>query len=132
MENSLSDVFDDIILGRGVKRSVHDLIWRGRNRTALFAERLQAHGFMPIALKDAEVPPGIRIPGFLLEETGTAWFGYLFREFFTETRQRKIWGSVKRNEKGDWALILPGNSQHVVYLNTRQQQEIDIYHLTGM
>lgn len=128
----LKEVFDDIILGRGVKRSVHELVFENRDRTDLFLERLLVHGFKPRPLKDVDVPPGIRIPGFWLDDNKRAWFGYLFREFFTEKKQRKIWGSTVRNSKGDWSVILSGNSAQIVYLNPALSREIDIYRLTGI
>ncbi len=125
----LIDVFQDIILGRGVKRIVHDLQLDGHDHSHLFIEQLNACGYKLIPLKSIDPGIGYRIPGFYLMD-GKAYFGYLFWEVFSPTRKRKIWGSVKRNKRGDWAVILPGNSTKMIYLNPSIRQEVDIYHLT--
>ncbi len=135
MENSLtvlSEVFDDIILGRGIKRVVHELNYEGRDYRELFRQRLEDNGFLEKALREVNVEAGWRIPGFWLDSDGRAWFGYLFWELFSDTRKRKIWGSVKRDRKGDWQIIFPGNSSRKLFLNPGLKQEVDIYHLTGM
>ena len=130
--DALSEVFDDIILGRGIKRTVHELRYEGRDYRQLFLRRLEANGFRERALRDVAVETGWRIPGFWLDGEGRAWFGHLFWEVFSYARKRKIWGSVKRNRKGDWQIILPGNSGQKVFLNPGLKQEVDIYHLTGI
>ncbi len=132
MNSVLSGVFDDIILGRGIKRAVHELSYEGRDYGELFRRRLEANGFRERALRDVAVETGWRIPGFWLDGEGRAWFGHLFWEVFSYARKRKIWGSVKRNRKGDWQIILPGNSGQKVFLNPGLKQEVDIYHLTGI
>ncbi len=135
MESSLtalSEVFDDIILGRGIKRAVHELSFEGRDYRELFRQRLTANGFRETALRDIDVETGWRVPGFWLDKEGRAWFGYLFWEVFSDKHKRKIWGSVKRNRKGDWQIILPGNSRQKLFINPALRQEVDIYHLTGM
>jgi len=125
----LVDVFRDIILGRGVKRIVHELHYAGRDYTALFIEQLIVCGYKPMSLKSRDPGIGVRVPGFYIQGA-RAYFGYLFWEVFSDTRKRKIWGSVERNKKGDWAIILPGNSLMEVFLNPSMGQEVDIYHLT--
>lgn len=128
-ENELTAVFDDIILGNGVKRIVHDLTLNGKDYSGLFKERLQVLGYKPVVLKDTDVAIGVRYPGFHLMDQ-KAWFGHLFWEVFTETRKRKIWGSVIRNSKGDWKYILSGKSSKKVYLNLNKPQAVDIHYLT--
>jgi len=128
LNEDLKDVFFDIISGR-VKRSVHRLIYQGRDYSSLFIACLADKSFKPQQLKNVRIEIGRRIPGFYIKDS-TAYFGHLFWEVFDARHKRKIWGSVIRNEKGDWKYILPGNSSKEVYLNLNKSQEIDIYHLT--
>lgn len=128
-DQHIKETFNDIILGNGVKRSIHQLIFQNIDYTDLFSECLIDNSFRPVILKNATIEVGVRIPGFFLEKH-TAIFGYLFWEVFSDRKKRKIWGSVVRNQKGDWKYILTGNSSNVVYLNMFKIQEIDIFHLT--
>ena len=125
----IAEAFDDIILGRGVKRSIHDLTYNNQLYVQLFIERLQIYKFFPHSVKDINIEVGFRIPAFLIKNH-QAIFGHLFWEVFSEKRKRKIWGSVIRNEKGDWKYILPGNSETIVFVNQSRPEHIDIYHLT--
>ncbi|MCB0281272.1 MAG: hypothetical protein H6627_04440 [Calditrichae bacterium] len=125
----LSDVFDDIICGNGVKRSLHDLSFNGQDYSTLFVERLVAQNFKPAVVKSINVDVGIRFPAFILLN-GVALYGHLFWEVFTDKRKRKIWGSVIRNEKGDWKHVIPGNSTKEIYINLEQPQSVDINYLT--
>ena len=130
MDKSLiEETFDDIILGRGVKRFVHDLVFRGTDYSATFIGQLKKLNYLPKELKSINVEVGYRIPGFLIKES-KAYFGHVFWEVFSEKRKRKIWGSVIRNKKGDWKIILPGSSSTIIYLNVSKIQAIDIFHLT--
>jgi len=125
----IAEILDDIILGRGVKRTIHDLQYDEKVYTQLFIERLQLFKFRPVAVKNIQIEVGKRSPAFYIKGK-TAIFGYIFREVFSEKHKRKIWGSVVRNEKGDWKYILPGNSGEVVFINLNKQEEIDIFHLS--
>jgi len=127
--SKISEVFDDIIQGNGVKRFVHDLIMDDIDYCELFKTRLIRNNFFPKPLKEMSIKVGVRIPGFYIQDS-TAYFGHLFWEVFNEQRKRLIWGSVLRNDKGDWKYILSGKSPHIVYLNQAQIQDIDIFHLT--
>ena len=125
----LTEIFDDIILGRGVKRVVHDLQMDGQDYADLFIERLLIRNYRECEIKNVVVDVGIRYPAFYLMD-GKAYFGHLFWEVFTSTRKRKIWGSIIRNDKGDWKYIIPGNSSKIIYVNTAKAQEVDIHYLT--
>ncbi len=127
--SQIEETFNDIILGNGVKRSVHDLVFSQIDYSDLFISCLQHNSFLPTPLKDVELEIGLRYPGFYILNS-VAYFGHLFWEVFSNTNKRKIWGSVTRNEKGDWKYILPGNSSKIVCLNKDKAQEIDIFHLT--
>jgi len=128
LETDLKEAFYDIIIGK-VKRSIHHLVYQNIDYTSLFISCLKDKLYHPVMLKDVQIEVGLRIPGFYLENS-TAFFGYLFWEVFHDRHKRKIWGSVVRNEKGDWKYILPGNSSKEVYLNLNKGQEVDIFHLT--
>lgn len=124
----ITEVFDDIVLGRGVKRSVHNLRYENDILTGLFIERLRMLKYRPMHVRDIHIDVGFRMPAFYV--TGnTAIFGYVFWEVFTERRKRKIWGSVVRNERGDWKYEIPANSDKIVFVNMNQKEEIDIYYL---
>ncbi|HGY55572.1 MAG TPA: hypothetical protein ENK44_07730 [Caldithrix abyssi] len=125
----ITEILDDIVLGRGVKRSIHNLEYDNNIYTSLFIDRLRLFKYRPLSVKDIEVKVGQRIPAFLLRGK-TAIFGYVFWEVFSEKRKRKLWGSVVRNAKGDWKYTLPGNSDTVVFANLAKPEEIDIYHLS--
>ncbi len=124
----ISEVLDDIVLGRGVKRSVHDLQFDQNIYTELFIERLRLYKFRPMAVRDIHIEVGKRVPAFLIDGK-TAIFGYVFWEVFSDKRKRKLWGSVVRNEKGDWKYVLPGNSGQIIFVNPDMQEDIDINYL---
>ena len=63
---NIDEVLDDIILGRGVKRSVHYLEYGERIYTQLFIERLQFYKFRPILLKNITIQVGWRAPAFFI------------------------------------------------------------------
>lgn len=108
---------------------MHELALEGKDFSALFIERLLLQNFKPCSIKSIQVDVGIRFPAFILQD-GSAIFGHLFWEVFTDQRKRKIWGSVIRNEKGDWKYIIPGNSTKEIYINLDQPQSVDINYLT--
>lgn len=128
MHEDLKGVFYDIIGGK-VKRSVHHLFYQDKDYTSLFIICLKDRSYKPLPLKNVQIEIGRRVPGFFIENS-TAYFGHLFWEVFDDRHKRKIWGSVIRNEKGDWKYILPGNSSKEVYINLNKSQEVDIFHLT--
>ena len=128
MESHLKEAFLDIIDGR-VKRYVHELIYQNTDYTSLFINCLESRAYFPRQLKDIKIETGTRIPGFLIKNS-VAYFGHLFWEIFDDRHKRKIWGSVIRNNKGDWKYILSGNSSNIIYMNVNKIQEVDVFHLT--
>lgn len=121
----LQAVFADIIEGRFVKRSVHDLRWESQDRSVDFIRALQEHGYVPTLVQDVAVAPGERAPAFVLAD-GTAYFGWVFWEKFTDTGMRKLFGSVVRNRKGDWARIIPSGSPSIIYAHPALRAEMDL------
>ena len=75
--------------------------------------------------------PGQRAPAFHVDGS-TAVFGWVFWEKFSERRMRKLFGSVVRNAKGDWAVQIPEKKKTPVFANVAQISEMDIDHPTGL
>lgn len=119
--------FRDLAAGRGVKRGRHSLVVDGTDRTDLFFQALAEERFEPTTVRSASVAPGEKAPAFLVRD-GKADFGWVFWEKFTASRLRKLFGSVVRNAKGDWAIqIGVGNSQ-VIYVNVKRRASTDLDH----
>jgi len=123
----ISEILDDIILGRGVKRSIHDLEYDKSILTGLFIERLHLYKFRPITLRNIQIAEGWRAPAFFISGK-TAIFGYVFWEIFSDKKKRKLFGSVVKNEKGDWKYILPAGSEQTIFVNMDLQEEFDLFH----
>jgi len=120
----------DIIDGRVVKRSLHHLRMSGVELTDLFVHVLEEKGYLATPLQDIDVQPGERVPAFHIDGD-TAYFGWVFWEKFSDRKMRKLYGSVVRNAKGDWAIQISGNRTTTVYVNTRLKGEMDIDNPSG-
>ena len=124
---NLDSVFEDIITGQGVHRSKHELRLDGTDVTPEFLVALKRQGYVPTTVGEVEVQKGERVPAFYVKES-TAYFGWVFWEKFTQWKLRKLWGSVVRNKKGDWAIQLPPNKAVTIYANRSLKIEMDIDH----
>lgn len=124
-ETEIEEAFREIIAGRSVKRSKHDLFSGGIDRSGLFLRTLSASGFRPVTVGKIDIRPGERCPAFLVQN-GTALFGWVFWEKFSQLRLRKLFGTVVRNPNGDWLVQLPANSTAVIYADTSQVLPMDI------
>jgi hypothetical protein len=120
-----SDAFADFITGTGVKRQKLRLTLDGRDLTEQFLQELQLHDFVPSTVGNVDVSLGERVPAFYIEDS-TAFFGWVFWEKFTETKARKLWGSVVRNKKGDWAIQIPPSKPTIIYANVSLKIEMDV------
>ena len=123
--NQLPAAVDEIIEGRSVTRSVHALSYNGADITDLFIERLLEHGYLPRAVGEIQISFGYRIPAFAIRK-GTAYFGWVFVEKFSETKSRKMFGSILKNKKGDWAIQISYNSNETVYANPGDKSEMEL------
>lgn len=112
--SDLVEALRDLALGR-VHRSRHSLVVDGRDLTGAFQEVLAQAGYRPLRVRDVEVPRGVRLPAFYLAE-GTAHFGHVFKEKFHEGEFRTLFGSVVRNGRGDWEVILTRRSRETVWV----------------
>lgn len=128
-ERKLDEAFEDIITGRGVKRSKHELLHNGISVESQFKGALQRLGFQSTTVDDVNVRIGERVPAFFLENS-VAYFGWVFWEKFTEKKARKLWGSVLRNAKGDWAIQIPPTKPIPIYANPGQKIEMEVDRLT--
>jgi hypothetical protein len=128
--SELRSVFAEIIAGRTVKRSVHELRWGARDVTLEFVDALEDSGYRPMTVAEVRVIPGERVPAFFVED-GTAYFGWVFWEKFSMLKLRKLFGSVARNGKGDWTIQIPEKRRSVIYVNPSEKGEMDIENPSG-
>jgi hypothetical protein len=122
--SKLLSAFRDLAGGRDVKRGRHDLRVDGVDQTSLFLDALRLEGFEPARVRDVEVALGERVPAFLVRE-GRADFGWVFWEKFTPERSRKLFGSVVRNDKGDWEIQLGSGSREPVHVKPSARVRVD-------
>ncbi len=123
-ESDVLAALDEIIRGINVRRSRHDLVLDGRDYTEAFRRRLATQGFVPAAVRDVDLAVDERIPAFRVE-AGCATFGHVFWEKFTDVKKRKLFGSVIRDAKGDWAVILGVQSAEPVWIQPSRREKID-------
>lgn len=126
----LREVLSDIVEGKIVKRARHELRWESRDVSLEFIDVLTDYGYKPTTVAAVAIQPGERVPAFYLEN-GTAYFGWVFWEKFTQLRLRKLFGSVIRNAKGDWAIQIPDKRNTVIYANPSLKTEMDIENPSG-
>jgi hypothetical protein len=93
-------------------------------------DRLKTHRFLPTIVGEVDIRPGERVPAFYIDGT-TAYFGWVFWEKFSQLKLRKLFGSVVRNEKGDWAIQIPPQRKTVIYANRDLTSEMDIDNPSG-
>ena len=126
MDRELSDALDDLILGRGVARGRHSLLWRGRLVTPELQGRLAANGFAPTTVRDAPIEAGEKIPAFYLHGD-TADFGYIRWEIFTPKSRRKLFQSeYRRPDNQEWAVQLNLASPERVWANAAAKEGHDV------
>lgn len=128
--DQLKEVLSDIVEGKIVKRARHELRWETRDVSSEFVDVLVEHGYRAATVATIDVQPGERVPAFYLENA-TAYFGWVFWEKFTQLRLRKLFGSVVRNAKGDWAIQISDKRNTVIYANPSLKSEMDIENPSG-
>jgi hypothetical protein len=116
---------EDFIRGVEVHRAKLQLTLDGQDLTKEFVQALLKLGYIPAEVRDVGVRPGQRAPAFLIQDA-TAYFGWVFWEKFTEKKMRKLWGSVIRNEEGDWEIQLPAGRTACIYVNEKARLEMDL------
>ena len=128
---AVAEALGAIIEGTSVTRSRHDLTWEGRSLAEQFRRELIGRGFVPLSVAEATVAVGERAPAFYLEG-GTAYFGWVFWEKFTQNRRRKLFGSVVRNAKGDWLIQISARQTTPVYVNLSRTLPMEIDLLSSL
>lgn len=126
----LQAVLRDIIEGKIVKRSRHELKWEAYDVSMEFITMLTEAGYRQTIVEDVDIKPGERVPAFYIED-GVAYFGWIFWEKFSQLRLRKLFGSVIRNSKGDWAVQISGKRRSVIFANPALKSEMDIDNPSG-
>lgn len=123
-KTEVHEAMRNLIRGTGVRRGTHPLTLDGADVTTLFLELLCEEGFQLLAVEEIAIEPGQRVPAFYVE-AGVAHFGWVFWEVFFPGRMRKIFGSAKRNAKGDWAIMLGRKQKVYVNLSLREVMDLD-------
>lgn len=126
-KQNVRDALNDIIEGKNVKRVKHELIHEGNDFTPMFIEELERYGYLPSTVDAVTVEPGERVPAFFIENR-IAYFGWVFWEQFTSWKLRKLWGSVIKNQRGDWDIQIPPTRKTIIYANVSLKLEMDIDH----
>jgi hypothetical protein len=122
----LDEALDDLVLGRGVARGRHTLLYRGRSVAPEFERRLEANGFVPMTVREAPIRSGERIPAFYLHDD-VADFGYVRWEIFTPRSRRKLFASeYRRPDNQEWAVQLPLSSPERVWADPARIEKHDV------
>ena len=122
---ALREALEEIVDGKSVKRGKDDLRWESQDVVNTFIQVLQDHGYVLTTVQDVDVHPGERVPAFHVFER-TAHFGWIFWEKFSRRKMRKLFGSVVRNAKGDWAIQIPAARATALYTNPGIRCEKDL------
>ena len=117
------DIFDDFILGRNIKRTMHHLRYDDYLMSQPFIDRLRMYKYQPMLLKSIQVDMGKRIPAFYLKEDFVI-FGYVFLTTDSKGNVQTIFGSAEKDEKGRRKYIIRGNRDTVVFINPSQREDI--------
>jgi hypothetical protein len=113
----------DLAKGR-VHRSRHDLRVDGTDASEIFRAVLAEEGYRPMRIKELIIERGVRYSAFLIRGS-TAHFGHVFIEKFHEEETRTLFGSVVRDWRGDWDIMLTRRSAEVVWVNLDQASPFD-------
>ena len=126
MDAELAGALDDLILGRGVARGRHSLLYGGRLAIAEIEERLIANGFRPMTVRETPIEPGEKIPAFHLHDD-VADFGYIRWEIFTPSSRRKLFASeYRRPDNDEWAIQLNLSSPVKVWASPERKESHDV------
>ena len=113
---TISELFDDIIQGRGIKRSVHGLEYDQSIYSELFIERLQVNKFRPMSLHKIPLDVDVKVPAFYIHKN-YALFGYIQWMTHDSDIAVKTWSSSVRNSSGISKYVLANDTTKVVFVN---------------
>jgi hypothetical protein len=119
----LLEALRDLATGR-VHRSRHELTVDGMDLSETFRAVLAQEGYRPARIKELAIERGVRHPAFLIRGS-TAHFGHVFVEKFHENETRTLFGSVVRDWRGDWDIMLTRRSAEVVWVSLDQASPFD-------
>jgi hypothetical protein len=126
VDAELAGALDDLILGRGVARGRHSILFKGRPVQEELEERLAANGFRKMTVRDADIAAGERVPAFYLHDD-LADFGSVRWEIFTPRSRRKLFASeYRRPDNDEWAVQLNLASTEQVWANPALQERHDV------
>lgn len=126
MDKELGAALDDLILGRGVARGRHELVFQGRPARAEFEERLGVNGFSPTTVAEVDIAAGERVPAFHLDGS-FADFGWVRWEIFTPRSRRKLFASERRRaDNQEWAVQLPPGSREPIWACPSSRERHDV------
>ncbi len=123
-EWTISDLFDDIIQGRGVKRAVHELEYDQTLYSELFIERLQVYKYRPMSLGKIPLQDDMKAPAFYIHKN-VALFGSVFWTENISMEKSMVWASSLKNAKGKSKYYLTNDSSSVVFVNLDKQERIE-------
>jgi len=128
MDRNLCDALDDLILGRGVARGRHELVFQGRPVRGEFVERLEANGFASTRVCDVDIAAGEKVPAFHVDADGrSADFGWVRWEIFTPRSRRKLFASERRRpDNQEWAIQLNLSSPETIWACPSRKQRHDV------
>jgi hypothetical protein len=123
-DSFLSEVFDDIILGRNIRRSWHRLLYDGKVCSELFKERLRLNRFWPRLVSRVNVDIQHQVPAFYLVED-SCFFGYVCWEIVNRGQVYKIWKSEMKDNYGKSKYIIPAGQNKTVWVNMNLKEKKD-------
>ena len=118
----LSEIFDDIILGKNIRRSYHHLLYEGTVYTELFKERLRLHRFWPMTVSQVTIDRQHQVPGFHLVED-SCFFGYVCWQTVNRDQIYKIWKSEIKDMYGKPKYIIPAGQDKTVWVNLNLKEK---------
>ncbi|MBL7994511.1 hypothetical protein JNM05_03990 [bacterium] len=124
IDNDIIQALDEIILGRIVKRSKHELTWDDKNIREEFIQRLLHNHFEFKKVKNVDVPIGFRCPAFLLREQW-AYFGWVKWMKYDEGIYWKYFASEVRRPSGSPVIIITSDDIKEIYVNDLSHEEHD-------
>jgi hypothetical protein len=125
LDKRLRDALREIIDGKTVERSKHELAVGGIDISNVFIEEMDKKNYLPAVVGDVTCSEGKSVPAFYIEER-QAYFGWVYWERLTEGRPRKLFGSVVRTEKGERSIQIPDGNKKIVYANVSLTKEMNI------
>ena len=69
LEKKLRDAFKEIIDGKSVKRSKHELVFGGIDVSNVFIEEMYRKNYVSTTVGDVVCEQGRRVPAFTIEES---------------------------------------------------------------